>query len=364
MVEAVLRGESGARRDVVLLNAGRGAARRGRRRAAGGRDRAGGVHDRRRPRRRSCWASCARSGEAEPTAAEGGRGSARRDAGRAPADEGRRRRRTRSPRAAGPTSRPSSTRSAATGFAGRSRPRRRPRDVVGRLAAPGLHLIAEVKRRSPSAGDIAAADDAVARARAYAAGGASRHLRPVRAPLVRRLRRRPARRPGGGRRPGPRQGVRRRSPAARPPPGCRGRPRPAPRGAPSAGAARPAGRRRPATSAWSRWWRRTTRARSRRRWPRTPASSGSTTATSGRSRWTRSRPSRLRELIPGDRLAIAESGVRDPSTVARWRATGFDAALVGEALMRVGRPVGRRPGVRRRRPRPARRSPPTPAPRS
>ena len=49
-----------------------------------------------------------------------------------------------------------------------------PRDVVGRLAAPGLHLIAEVKRRSPSAGDIAAADDdAVARARAYAAGGAA-----------------------------------------------------------------------------------------------------------------------------------------------------------------------------------------------
>ena len=47
---------------------------------------------------------------------------------------------------------------------------------------------------------------------------------------------------------------------------------------------------------------------------------------------------RLRELIPGDRLAIAESGVRDPSTVARWRATGFDAALVGEALMRSADP--------------------------
>ena len=48
-----------------------------------------------------------------------------------------------------------------------------PRDVVLRLAAPGLHLIAEVKRRSPSAGAIAAGDDAVARARAYEAGGAS-----------------------------------------------------------------------------------------------------------------------------------------------------------------------------------------------
>ena len=48
-----------------------------------------------------------------------------------------------------------------------------PRPVAEALAAPGLHLIAEVKRTSPSAGPIAAADDAVARARAYAAGGAA-----------------------------------------------------------------------------------------------------------------------------------------------------------------------------------------------
>jgi tryptophan synthase beta chain len=58
-----------------------------------------------------------------------------------------------------------------------------PRPVVERLAAPGLHLIAEVKRRSPSAGAIAAdaestadgstVDFAVALARAYEAGGAS-----------------------------------------------------------------------------------------------------------------------------------------------------------------------------------------------
>src|SRR6185369_510794 len=42
------------------------------------------------------------------------------------------------------------------------------------LAAPGLHLIAEIKRSSPSAGAIAAAaDDVVARARAYQAGGAA-----------------------------------------------------------------------------------------------------------------------------------------------------------------------------------------------
>src|SRR5207244_13173706 len=49
-----------------------------------------------------------------------------------------------------------------------------PRDIAGLLARPGLHLIAEVKRASPSAGRIVEADeDVVARARAYQAGGAS-----------------------------------------------------------------------------------------------------------------------------------------------------------------------------------------------
>ncbi len=50
------------------------------------------------------------------------------------------------------------------------------------------------------------------------------------------------------------------------------------------------------------------------------------------------RADRLRSLVPDDRIVIAESGVRDTSTVARWRALGFDAALVGEALMRTGDP--------------------------
>ena len=43
---------------------------------------------------------------------------------------------------------------------------------------------------------------------------------------------------------------------------------------------------------------------------------------------------RLRGLVPDDRLVVAESGVREPSVLAAWRALGFDAALVGEALMR------------------------------
>ena len=51
------------------------------------------------------------------------------------------------------------------------------------------------------------------------------------------------------------------------------------------------------------------------------------------------RADRLRALVPDDRLVIAESGVRDPSVVARWRALGFDGALVGEALMRSADPV-------------------------
>jgi tryptophan synthase beta subunit len=50
------------------------------------------------------------------------------------------------------------------------------------------------------------------------------------------------------------------------------------------------------------------------------------------------RADRLRSQVPDDRIVIAESGVRDPSTVGRWRALGFDAALVGEALMRTGDP--------------------------
>ncbi len=56
------------------------------------------------------------------------------------------------------------------------------------------------------------------------------------------------------------------------------------------------------------------------------------------------RADRLRAFVPDDRLVIAESGVRDSATVARWRALGFDAALVGEALMRAPRRDRRRSG--------------------
>lgn len=47
------------------------------------------------------------------------------------------------------------------------------RDFLGALRGPTLGVIAEIKRRSPSKGDLAPDLDPVATARAYAAGGAS-----------------------------------------------------------------------------------------------------------------------------------------------------------------------------------------------
>jgi tryptophan synthase beta chain len=45
---------------------------------------------------------------------------------------------------------------------------------------------------------------------------------------------------------------------------------------------------------------------------------------------------RLLARVPRDRIVIAESGVREPAILRRWRAMGFDGALVGEELMRTG----------------------------
>ena len=48
---------------------------------------------------------------------------------------------------------------------------------------------------------------------------------------------------------------------------------------------------------------------------------------------------RLRDRIPADCVYVAESGVKTPEDVARLKAIGADAALVGETLMRAADPA-------------------------
>ncbi len=213
-----------------------------------------------------------------------------------------------------------------------------PRPIAEVLAGPGLHLLAEVKRRSPSAGDIAAGDDAVARARAYAAGGAAAisvlcephwfggsldDLRAVRAAVpVPVLAKEFV--------VDPRQLDLLRAAGADlvlllavlHPPARLTR---------LAGQARDLGLE-PLVEAHDA-----------RELDAALATGARLIGVNNRDLRTLDvdpeRAVRLRDLIPGDRIAIAESGVRDTATVARWRATGFDAALVGEALMRSSSPV-------------------------
>jgi len=47
---------------------------------------------------------------------------------------------------------------------------------------------------------------------------------------------------------------------------------------------------------------------------------------------------RLRPLLPDGAVAVAESGVSDPDGAARMAAAGYDAVLVGEALVRAADP--------------------------
>lgn len=48
---------------------------------------------------------------------------------------------------------------------------------------------------------------------------------------------------------------------------------------------------------------------------------------------------RMRPRVPADRVIVAESGIRDAADVARLRAAGVDAMLVGETLMRAPDPA-------------------------
>jgi tryptophan synthase beta chain len=227
-----------------------------------------------------------------------------------------------------------------------------PRPIAESLATPGLHLIAEVKRRSPSAGVIAAGDDIVARARAYQAGGAIAisvlcephwfggsvdDLRRVRAsvsvPVLAKdfvvdARQLPKLRAAGADlvlllavlHPPKRLG-------------------------------------RLVEAALDLGLEPLVEAHDARELERALATSARLIGVNNRDLRTLDvdveRAGRLRELIPDDRLVVAESGVREPATVARWRAQGFDGALVGEALMRSADPAagaasfvaaGREPG--------------------
>ncbi len=214
------------------------------------------------------------------------------------------------------------------------------RDLVGRLSAPGLHLIAEIKRSSPSAGRIAATDDdIVARARAYQAGGAAaisvlcephwfggsvEDLRAVRAavsiPVLakefvvdpRQL-----------------EGLR------------------------AAGAdavlllavLHPGKRalRALVDLALSLGLEPLVEAHDEREVRLALDTDARLIGINNRDLRTLvvdpERAGRLRHLVPDDRLVVAESGVRTVETVARWRAQGFDAALVGEALVRSADPA-------------------------
>jgi indole-3-glycerol phosphate synthase len=46
----------------------------------------------------------------------------------------------------------------------------------------------------------------------------------------------------------------------------------------------------------------------------------------------------LIETIPDDRIVVSESGLRSPEDLGKLRATGFDAFLIGESLMREAEP--------------------------
>ncbi|TMD27401.1 MAG: tryptophan synthase subunit beta, partial [Chloroflexi bacterium] len=209
-----------------------------------------------------------------------------------------------------------------------------PRSVVEALAAPGLHLIAEVKRRSPSAGAIAADDeDLVARARAYEAGGAVAisvlceprwfggsvdNLRRIRAavsvPVL----------------------AKEFVVAAGQLPLLRAA------GADAVlllAALHPAGRLRALVDdAMSLGLEPLVEAHDERELERALGTSARLIGLNNRDLRTLAvdpeRAIRLRTLVPDDRLVVAESGVRAVETVAVWRAVGFDAALVGEALVR------------------------------
>ena len=220
--------------------------------------------------------------------------------------------------------------------------RRRTRDFVEAIkardaAGPGgeeIALIAEIKRRSPSKGDLAPDLDPAEVARDVRVG---RRLLPVGAHRRSPFRRQPGR---SSRRPGPPSACRccaRTSPSRRttsttpaswaPMPCCSSWPFSSDRSWRSCTGS-------PSSSAWRLSSRSTTR----------PSSSGplgigaQLVGVNQRDLHTfevdRERAARLAGQIPAGVVKIAESGVASAADVAALATAGFDAVLVGEALVR------------------------------
>jgi tryptophan synthase beta chain len=210
------------------------------------------------------------------------------------------------------------------------------RDVVGRLARPGLHLIAEIKRRAPSAGQLVRGRlDVAARARAYQTGGASMisvlvephwfggsvdDLATARAatslPVLAKdfvvdARQLPILRAAG-----------------------------ADAVLLLAALHRPRELARLVALAFEHGLEPLVEAHSGRELVGAVDSGARLLGINNRDLRTLVTDPELcvglRDQVPADRLVVAESGVRDPGQLRRWRAVGFDAALVGEDLMRAG----------------------------
>jgi len=214
-----------------------------------------------------------------------------------------------------------------------------PRPFAERLAAPGLHLIAEIKRASPSAGQIATeAEDIVARARAYQAGGAAaisvlcephwfggsvQDMSTVRAsvslPVL----------------------AKEFVVTAGQLDLLRGQ------GADAvlllASLLPPRTLARFVARALDLGLEPLVEAHDERELDAALATGARVIGINNRDLRTLAvdpeRAVRLRHLVPDDRVVVAESGVREPATIRTWRAVGFDAALVGEALVRAGDPA-------------------------
>ena len=243
-----------------------------------------------------------------------------------------------SPARAGASRRRASAAVWASRRTGRARPpARRARAPLPTPEAPHpqLAVIAEVKRRSPSKGDIAPG------ARRRHAGtrlrrrGSGRRLGAHRAVALRRLARRPARRGRGRRPPGAAQGLHRRQGADLGGGRGRGRRRPPHRRDPRATTACTTCSSRPWTAASTRWSRSTT---SRRRGgPAAPAAPWS--GINNRDLVTLdvdlATTEYLAPALGPCMFPVSESGIANAADACRAALAGARALLVGEALVRT-----------------------------